>query len=187
MCPVCASKCVFLKSASCAYTRVLCISCVCEKVCDFRIHTLHKQVCPMYPVCARKYNAPPIYHGIFSPDNSLKTPIARPLGRGMVVFREFIVWPKFYIRIYCAVCSTVLYCTAIYRKSIICVNAKYRESIICVNRPIWTSIHTHINVNGYIDIHAYLYIYMHPMYMYIVLPIIVIIQTHMYTHPHPHK
>ena len=37
----------------------------------------------------------------------------------MVVFRKFLVWPKFYLRIYCAVCRIVLYCTVIYWKSIV--------------------------------------------------------------------
>ena len=55
---------------------------------------------------------------IFS-SNSRKTPIARPLGRGMVVFHEFLVWPKFYNRNYCAVCSVLLYCIPIYRKRIV--------------------------------------------------------------------
>ena len=61
----------------------------------------------------------PIYHGLFSPHNSWKTPIARPFGRGMVVFSEFLVWLEFYFRIYGAVCSIVPYCTAIYQESII--------------------------------------------------------------------
>ena len=61
----------------------------------------------------------PLYRGLFSPNNSRKTPIAHSLGRGMVVFREFIVWPKFYLRIPCAVCSMVSHCTAIYRESIV--------------------------------------------------------------------
>ena len=34
----------------------------------------------------------------FFPNNSWKTPIARPLGRGMGVFCEFEVGPKLYIR-----------------------------------------------------------------------------------------
>ena len=46
-------------------------------------------------------SALPIYRGHFSPHNSRKTPIARPLGRGMGVFREFEVWPKFYLRSCC--------------------------------------------------------------------------------------
>ena len=61
------------------------------------------------------YSALPIYRGLFSPNNSRKTPIARPLVWDMVVFRELLVLPKFYLRVYCAVCSIVLYCTAIYR------------------------------------------------------------------------
>ena len=67
----------------------------------------------------QKYSALPIYRGLFPPKNSRKTPIARPLGRGMVVSREFLVWPQFYLRIYYAMCSIVLYCTAIYRESIV--------------------------------------------------------------------
>ena len=43
------------------------------------------------------YSALPIYRGWFSSYNPRKTPIARPLGRGMVVFREFLVWPKCYL------------------------------------------------------------------------------------------
>ena len=47
------------------------------------------------------------------PNNSRKTPIARPLGRGMGVSREFEIWPKFYTRSCCDVCIVVLYFTAI--------------------------------------------------------------------------
>ena len=43
---------------------------------------------------------------------------AHSSGRSMVVFREFPVWPKFYLQICCALCSIVLYCTAIYRDSV---------------------------------------------------------------------
>ena len=49
------------------------------------------------------YSALSIYRGLFSPNNSRKTPIARPLGRDMVVFRDFLIWPKFYLGSYCAV------------------------------------------------------------------------------------
>ena len=48
-----------------------------------------------------------------------ETPIARPLRRGMGVFREIIVWPKFYFRIWCAACGIELYGTAIYRQSLV--------------------------------------------------------------------
>ena len=42
-----------------------------------------------------EYRALPIYRVLFSPYNSRKTPIARPLGRGTGVFREIVVWPNF--------------------------------------------------------------------------------------------
>ena len=45
------------------------------------------------------YSVFPIYRGVFSPNNSRETDIARPLGRGMGVFREILVWPQFYFRI----------------------------------------------------------------------------------------
>ena len=66
-----------------------------------------------------RLSAFPIYRGLFSPINSRKTPVPRPLGRGMFVFREFLLWPKFYLRIHCAVSSIVLYCITIYRESIV--------------------------------------------------------------------
>ena len=46
------------------------------------------------------------------------TLIARPLGRVMGVFREFEVWPDVYLQCCWFVCSIVLYCTGIYRESI---------------------------------------------------------------------
>ena len=66
-----------------------------------------------------KCSALPISRDHFSPNNSRKTSIARPLGWGMGVVREFQVWPKFYLRSCCAGCNIVLYCTAIYWDSII--------------------------------------------------------------------
>ena len=45
------------------------------------------------------YSALPIYRGLFYPDNSWETPITCPLGRGMGVFREILVWRKFYLQI----------------------------------------------------------------------------------------
>ena len=45
----------------------------------------------------------------YCPNNSRKAPIARPLGWGMVVFRECLVQPKFYPRINCVACSILLY------------------------------------------------------------------------------
>ena len=61
------------------------------------------------------YSALPIYRSHFSLNNSRKTPITRPLGRGMGVFRKFKTWLKFHLRSCCAGCNVVLYCTAIYR------------------------------------------------------------------------
>ena len=66
-----------------------------------------------------RYTAFPIYRGNFSPNNSRKAPIARQLGRGMGVLREFEMWPKLFHRSCCTVCNIVLYCTAIYRESIV--------------------------------------------------------------------
>ena len=37
------------------------------------------------------YSAVPIYHRLYSPNNSRGTLIARPLGRGMGVFRKILV------------------------------------------------------------------------------------------------
>ena len=65
------------------------------------------------------YSALPISRGHFSPKNSWKTPMARLLGRGMGVFGEFEIWPKFYLRSCYTSCNIVLYCTAIYWESIV--------------------------------------------------------------------
>ena len=43
----------------------------------------------------------------------------QPDGQAMDVFHDILVWPKFYLRIWCAVCGIVLYGTAIYRVSMI--------------------------------------------------------------------
>ena len=40
-----------------------------------------------------RYNAIPIYRCLFPPNISRETPIARPLGRGMGVFRKILLWP----------------------------------------------------------------------------------------------
>ena len=45
------------------------------------------------------YTTLPICRGLFFPNNSQEAPIARPLGRRMGVFREILVWPKFYLQI----------------------------------------------------------------------------------------
>ena len=42
-----------------------------------------------------RFSALPIYRGLFSPNNSQETPIARPLGRDVCVVRDISVWPKF--------------------------------------------------------------------------------------------
>ena len=60
----------------------------------------------------------------FYQNHSQKTTIARPLRRYMIVFREFLVWPKVYLRIVCAVYSITLYRTEIYRESIVLHNIK---------------------------------------------------------------
>ena len=75
----------------------------------------------------------PLYRGLFSPNNSRKTPIARPLGRGMVVVREFLVWPwsltdVLHSNLLCCL-HVVLHCTAIYRESIV-----YPTSILHIDR-----------------------------------------------------
>ena len=67
--------------------------------------------------CIRLYCALAISHGNISPNNSRKTPIACPLGRGMGVFWEFEVQSKFYIRSSYTGYNIVLYYTAIYRES----------------------------------------------------------------------
>ena len=51
--------------------------------------------------------------GHFSPNNSRKTSIGRPLGLGMGVFRDFEVLPKFQLGSCCDGCNTMLYCAAI--------------------------------------------------------------------------
>ena len=68
---------------------------------------LYHQVCLSY-WCFCQYSAHSIFCGPFSPNNSRKTTIAHPLGRGMGVLREFEVWPKLYHRSCCVVCNIVL-------------------------------------------------------------------------------
>ena len=72
-----------------------------------------------------KFRALRIYRDQFSLNNSQETPIAHPLGGGMCVFREILVWPKFNYRIGIAVqllYGIVLYGTALYRESIVVGN-----------------------------------------------------------------
>ena len=59
------------------------------------------------------YSALPISRGHLSPNNSRKTPIAHPLGRGVDVLREFQVWPNLYHRSCCAV--SMQYCAILCR------------------------------------------------------------------------
>ena len=75
------------------------------------------------------YIALSISRGHFSPNKSRKIPIARPWGRGMGVFREFEVWPKFYHR-NCAVCNDVSYCTAMYRESILASSPSVCKNLV---------------------------------------------------------
>ena len=50
---------------------------------------------PVHSLPIPIYSALQIYRGLFSQNISRKTPIARPLGRGMGVFCEILIWPKF--------------------------------------------------------------------------------------------
>ena len=52
----------------------------------------HKQIFGLFI-----YSALPISRGLFSPNNSRRTPIVRSLGRDIDVILEFEVLPKFYI------------------------------------------------------------------------------------------
>ena len=74
----------------------------------------HKQIFGLFI-----HSALPISRCHFSPNNSRRTPIARLLGRDMDVILEFEVLPKVYIRNGCVEWNIVLYCTAIYRESIV--------------------------------------------------------------------
>ena len=65
---------------------------------------------------------------IFSPYNSRETPIARPLGRAMGVFREILVRPKFYIRI------SVLYAVSCDMVSRYIESLQYIVWFVIVNR-----------------------------------------------------
>ena len=62
-------------------------------------------------IAHRLYSALSIYCGLFSPNNTREIPIAHPLGPGMGVFCEIIVWPKFYLWIQWTMCSINLYGT----------------------------------------------------------------------------
>ena len=97
----------------------------------------------------------PISRGHFYPNNSRKTPMARPLGRDMGVLRELKIWYIFHIRRCCTVRNIVLYCTAIYRESIVtgiwmlietgkinCGSEKL-DQFLCVRRVSKTYSHFH--------------------------------------------
>ena len=85
--------------------------------------TKHNKIVWDYSV----YSALPISRGHFSPNNSRKTSIGRPLGWAMCVFREFEVLSKFYTRSCCAGRNFMFYCTAIYRESIVFLWVEYRQ------------------------------------------------------------
>ena len=78
------------------------------------------------PICSW-YSALPIYRGLFSPNNSRETSMARPLGRGKDVFLEDRILADVHLWIQCTVCGIVLYGTAIYRESIVVWQNKGRS------------------------------------------------------------
>ena len=65
------------------------------------------------------YSALPIYRSHFFPITHERHPWLARKGEVWVSFLEFQFWPKVYLRICSAVCIIVLYCTAIYRESIL--------------------------------------------------------------------
>ena len=73
--------------------------------------------------------------GHLSPNNSQKTPIARPLGRAMGIFSELEVWPKFYLRSCCAECNIMLYYVALYRECIVYRLGKAQRQPTVLRRP----------------------------------------------------
>ena len=84
-------------------------------VCSSRNTTKHNTAMYIYT----GHSAFPISRGHFSPHNSRTTHIARSLGPGRGVFREFEVWPKLYLQSCCDVCNFMLYYTAIYQEFIV--------------------------------------------------------------------
>ena len=74
--------------------------------------------------CVRVSSGVVLYLIVWAPDitrlifSKQLTKDAHSSGRSMVVFREFLVWPKFHLQICCALFNVVLYCTAIYRESV---------------------------------------------------------------------
>ena len=85
-----------------------------------------------------------------------KDTITRPLGRGTGVFREFEMWPKFYLWSRCAGRNTVLYCTANYRKSIVHVYIW-----ICVHKiPMHVRGWLSVSVHGVYLYYVHEYVYM---------------------------
>ena len=100
-----------------------------------------------------------------------KTPIARPWGRGMGVFREFEVWLKFCLRSCCAVCNNELYGTAIYLEAIVsiwCDNVQGIDQTITSQRHSIPHFHSGSQVSFvrkfvenlpcYKEVHLYAYI-----------------------------
>ena len=68
----------------------------------------------------------------------------RAEGRGMGCHSRVQIWPKFYHCNCCAVCTIVLYVTAIYRESIVC-GSKSAKNVTCIYHintifPFWTII-----------------------------------------------
>ena len=92
--------------------------------CPLRAHRSRCKVLQNYMF----YSTHPIFRGVFYLHNWWKTPIARPFGRGMVVFSEFFAVPKFYLRIYRAVSSIVLYYTTIYRVHCTLINVSIQQA-----------------------------------------------------------
>ena len=82
----------------------------------------------------------PISRVNFPSNESRKTPPVVPWGRRMGVWREFEMWPKFYLRGCCDVCNNVLYSTAIYRESIVFVSSIHNvlHHPLHWNRNCWT-------------------------------------------------
>ena len=80
---------------------------------------IYLQWCCICDMSLLLYSALLISRCHFSPNNSWKTPLVRPLQRDMGVFREFQVWLAFHIQRFFTACNIVPYYTAVYRQSIV--------------------------------------------------------------------
>ena len=119
-----------------------------------RLSTLLPNPLPTRPQCSEI----PISRGHFSLNNLRKTPIPHPWRRAMGAFREFEVWPEFYLRSYCAVCNNVLF-TVIYRESMALWSpghwqpTKFQLPALCVSwrdKKIWIYYNVSLKmVKGY--------------------------------------